>query len=171
MVRSRRCRLSKIRVNLNEPYAASSVGTNDMTLSIGTVTGFNLVDADTIDYLVSGINDEGTLNFSLARGALTDVYGNPSLPYSASVTLDYGTVPFPFRRPRPQPAGRSDLQTSIKGMILPAGDTDSFTILVDTGQTITVIVEPDDSLRPAVTLIRSAAGEVAPRRPRPVRRR
>ena len=74
--------LSKIRVDLNEPYAASSVGTNDLTLNMGTVTGFKLVDADTIDYLVSGLTDEGTLNFSLAAGVLTDVYGNPNLPYS-----------------------------------------------------------------------------------------
>ncbi len=144
--------LNTITVNLNEPYAASSVSTTDLTLSMGTVTEFNLVDADTINYLVSGINAEGTLNFSLRVGALTDVHGNPSLPYSASVALDYGTVPFPTPTTSVAPKGSLIYQTSIEGNILPTGDTDRFTILVDTGQTITVIVEPDDTLRPAVNL-------------------
>jgi hypothetical protein len=144
--------LNKITVNLNEPYAPASVGTDDLTLSMGSVTGFSLVDADTIDYLVSGISQEGTLDFSVGAGVLTDVHGNPNLSYSASVTLDFGTVSFPTPTSI-APSGSLIYETAMSGNILPAGDSDSFTISVDPGQTLTVIVDPaGDSLRPAVTL-------------------
>src|SRR5262249_27177094 len=55
--------LTTIRVTVNEAYAPGSVGTSDLTLSVGSVTGFSLVNATTIDYQVSGITSEGTLSF------------------------------------------------------------------------------------------------------------
>jgi hypothetical protein len=145
--------LTKIRVSLNEAFAPGSVGPNDLTVSMGAVTGATIVNATTIDYLVTGLNREGTLNFSLGAGALLDTYGNPSLPYSASVTLDYGTVPFPTPTSAISPAGSLIYDTSIPGTIQPASDTDSFTITADPGQTLTVIVHPiDGSFRASVLL-------------------
>jgi subtilisin family serine protease len=151
--------LTSLIVNLNEPYAQSSVSTDDVSLNIGSVVGFNFVDADTVEYLLAGINQEGTLTFSLAFGALTDEFGNPSQPFSGSTSLDFGIVPFPVPTLLVEPRGALIYQTSITGIIQPADDTDGFIITIDSGQQITVVVTPlDDSLRPEVTLARLSGG-------------
>jgi hypothetical protein len=153
--------LTTLTVNLNEPYAPGSVGTDDVSLSMGSVVGFTLIDADTIQYQLSGINQEGTLTFSIAAGALTDVFGNPNEAFSGSVTLDFGTVPFPTPAVMTAPGGSLIYRTAISGNIQPSGDEDSFTILVDTGQTITVIVEKtDDTLQAAVSLYATDGGDL-----------
>ena len=54
-------------VNLNEPIAASSVGTDDLTVGggagtlTGTVLGAVALDADTARYTIGGITSEGTV--------------------------------------------------------------------------------------------------------------
>ena len=147
--------LTSVTVNLNEAYDPASASTDDLNVSVGSVVGYELIDADSIKYLLSGIDREGTLFFGLDAGALTDSFGNPSRPYEASATLDFTTTPFPSPMKAVSPLGGLIYETSIPANILPTGDTDSFTIEmdVDRGQTITVIVEPTDkTLRPSVTL-------------------
>jgi hypothetical protein len=141
--------LTSLVVTLNQAYDQTSVSISDLAVSVGTVQSVQLVDAKTIKFLLAGITEEGILYFSLAAGAFTDVFGNPSLPYLANVTLDYGTEPFPVPVTALKPVGGMIYQTSFQGNIFPLGDTDTFTIQLDPGQTMTVIVEPaDPSLQP-----------------------
>jgi hypothetical protein len=145
--------LTSLVVTLNEACAPASVSAASLNLSMGTVQSFQLVNPTTVSFQLAGITTEGTLYFSLPAGAFTDPYGNPSLPYQASVLLDYGTQPFPLPVAGLKPLGSMIYQTSFSGNVFPAGDTDTFTILVDPGQTITAIVEPlDPSLQPVVTV-------------------
>src|SRR5439155_19463681 len=98
------------------------------------------------------LSAEGTLTVSIAAGALTDSFGNPGQAFSGSYTLDFGTVAFPTPLTAKPPLGSLIYDPSASGIIGPAGDTDSFTVNVDAGQTISVLVTPGATLRPTVTL-------------------
>ncbi|HRI16744.1 MAG TPA: hypothetical protein PLX89_27445, partial [Verrucomicrobiota bacterium] len=150
--------LKSLVVNLNEDCDPASVSTADLVLSVGSVSSAQLVNARSVKFGLTGIVQEGTLSFRLPAGAFTDPYGNPSKPYEGTVVLDYRMEPFPVPTLAVDPAGGLIYETSFRGNIsptrnLPGGDTDIITLDVDPGQTITVIVTPEDpTLRPKVTL-------------------
>lgn len=157
--------LATLKVHLNEPVLASSIQTGDLVISQGSVDSAGLDPADltgkTIVFGLSGILSEGTLSASIAAGTLTDAFGNPNLAYSSSYTLDIGTIPYATPLVPITPLGSLIYDPSMSGIIQPASDTDSFTINVDAGQTITVIVNPSDTLQPTVALSGPLAGSAA----------
>lgn len=150
-----------IRLDFNEPYDPASIGTNDLTLTRGTVTGFTLVDEDTVEYTVGDVFTEGAFGFSMAAGAVTDVFGNPILPLAQiNVTADFGTVAFPTPLTPKLPLGSLIYDPTISGTLTTASDMDSFTLLLDPGQTVTALLSPVGAgLRGTLTL-RDPAGEV-----------
>lgn len=154
---------TRLRVRLNEAYNPSSVSASDLVLSRGTVTGFTLVDSVTIDFLLSGLTTEGPLTATIPAGAFTDEFGNPSVAFMATYTLDIGTVTFPAGFDARRHSG-SLVYTSRSpggtGTIGTAGDTDTFTLLVDPQQTIAAIVRPTaPGLRPSVELAALVDGQ------------
>ena len=146
-------------VNFNEPVLPSSVTTSSLVLSGiagATVTGATLLPGNTTArFTISGITTEGTLNASIST--ITDPSGNPGTPFSASYYVDIGTVAFPVPLTSPStwapPGGSLIYSGSTTGMIGPAGDTDSFTISLDAGQTITALVHPASGLQPTVQVL------------------
>src|SRR5260221_249835 len=93
---------------------------------------------------------------------MTDVFGNPGAAFSGSYTLDFGTVPFPTPLTSKPPAGSLIYDPSQAGIIGFVGDTDSFRIEVDAGQTFTVRVTPDAALHPTIDLTGPAGSFSAP---------
>src|SRR4051794_13268454 len=87
----------------------------------------------------------------MAAGALTDTHGNPMLAYSTSYTLDIGTVPFPTPLITQLPQGALVYSSSASSTIS-ASDSDSFTLSLDAGQTLTIAVNPAATLRPSLEL-------------------
>lgn len=146
-----------IDLNFNEPYALSSAQVSDFTVNQGSVASVSQVDADTLRLTLSGVTAEGTLTVSMPAGAMTDVYGNAGAAFSASYTLDFSTTPFPTPLKSIAPAGSLIYDGSQVGIVSPGGDSDSFSILVDPGQKITVTVDPAATLRPVVELYRGTA--------------
>ena len=144
--------LTTIRVHFNEAYDPATVGTSNLQLSEGTVTAATPVDATTVDYTVSVPNVEGTLNVSLAAGALNDVDGNPMLPFSDSFMLNFGIVPFPTPLTSVNPPGSLIYDPTISGTVGFVGDTETFTLALDPGQTATVYATPDSNLQPTIQL-------------------
>src|SRR5262249_34691139 len=67
--------LASIQVDFNEPYDPGSIGTDDLSVTQGSVTSFTLVDADTVQYNLTGVTQEGTLGLNIAAGAVTDAFG------------------------------------------------------------------------------------------------
>src|SRR5262249_30927135 len=126
---------------------------NDLTLSQGTVTAATPVDEQTVDYTLSGITVEGILTARMPAGALTDLFGNPSVPFDGSYFTDIGTVPLPPLQRRGT-AGSLVYDTTPTGLIGPADDTDGFSVRVDPYQTISVVVTPTTpaTLRPSIAL-------------------
>ena len=138
-------------VHFDEPVDPNSVAPSDLALSglqDATVSAVSVsADSMTATFTISGIHDEGTLTASIPAGAITDAYGNPGSAFSRHYIVDYGTAPYPVPLTPVAPLGSLIYDPVQLGNIDPAGDTDSFTIAVDPGQTITVLVESSASLR------------------------
>ena len=75
-------------LDFNEPVKAASIGTDDLLLSAGAVTGAAALDADTVAYTVSGLPAETWVSWSLKPGALTDAFGAPGTGYAGEFTID-----------------------------------------------------------------------------------
>ena len=141
--------LTDFLVTFSEPYSPASIDTSDLTLSHGLVTGFTLVDSTTVAYHVS-LSVESTINFSIAAGAVTDVFGNSGPAYAGSFTTDVSTIAFPNPIVAVAPLGSQVYRASYSGLIGSNVDSDSFTLALDPGQTLAVTVRPDGNLKPRI---------------------
>ncbi|MCC6125070.1 MAG: M36 family metallopeptidase, partial [Pirellulales bacterium] len=143
-------------VIFSEPVAAASVKTSSLTLSGmsgATVSGVSVLpDNLTARFTLSGISSEGILTLSMPAGAVADQYGYPIAAFSASYSVDNGTLPFPVPLVAESPQGSLVYDGSTSGAIGAAGDTDSFTIDLDAGQTLTAWVRPAAGLQPTLSI-------------------
>ncbi|MEN6308527.1 MAG: S8 family serine peptidase [Anaerohalosphaeraceae bacterium] len=144
--------LTDMAVTFNEPYNAESVDVEDVVLSQGTVSAV-VKDgvSNRVTYKLDGVSQEGILTAKIPAGAVTDLYGNPILSYSANFELDYGVMPFPVTMQPCAPMGSLIYEGKVSGSIS-QNDTDSFVMSIDPGQTITVVVKPDETLCPVLDL-------------------
>ena len=95
-------------VNFSEPVAPSSVTAGSLLLSGipgATVTGVTLSNGDTTAVYTLNLPVPGTLAASIAAGAVTDQYGLPNAAFSASYTVNVGTMAFPLPLAAFAPAG------------------------------------------------------------------
>lgn len=140
-------------VNFNEPISIASVSTDDLILSIGTVTGALALDADTARYTISGISTEMPMNISVDALKLTDAFGNPNSSFAGAYQSDIGTMAFPSALTAAEPVGSMIYEGSYAATVGLAGDTDNFTIDLDAGQKLGVLITPGTtSLRPSITV-------------------
>jgi streptogramin lyase len=84
---------ASLTVTYSAPYNPATVGTDDLTLSQGTVTGVSLVDATTVAYSLGGLA-EGAMSVTLPAGAVADTAGDPVAAFTNTYTVDVGTAPF-----------------------------------------------------------------------------
>lgn len=133
-----------LNLTFNEPLAIGSVSADDFQLSQGTVREARLVDEQTLQLELGGVvsEEDGSFRISFAAGALTDLFGNPSAGFDAEYQIDFGAFPYPTPLEAVAPLGSLVYQNSLDGLIDESGDEDTFQILVDPGQQISVSVEP-----------------------------
>jgi protocatechuate 3,4-dioxygenase beta subunit len=134
-------------LTFSEPFDASTINTGNITVSLGTVTAATVVDSTHVDYTISNITTEGTESYSLAAGAVNDADGNPVLAYSSNFIVNILVSPYPTPLAGEAPLGSLIYDPSVSAGIQFAGDTDSFTINLNPGQTITVDLKTDPSLQ------------------------
>jgi hypothetical protein len=145
-------------VNFNEQIDLSSVQPSDLVLSgIGGafVSGVAVLPGiTTARFTISGLTTtEGSLTPSIVAGAITDTFGNPVAAFSATYQVDIGTVPYPIPLTPKNPVGSLIYDPAVAGVINFADDVDSFSLPVDPGQTITLVVTPTSTgLWPRVQL-------------------
>ncbi|HEV8119834.1 MAG TPA: Ig-like domain-containing protein, partial [Candidatus Polarisedimenticolia bacterium] len=153
-------------VNFNEPIDPASVQAADLALSgIGGafVSGVTVLPGNTTARLtLDGITAEGTLTAQIAAGAITDQFGNSGAAFFQSYQVDIGTAAFSTALGSPPPLGNLIYGTGAEGLINFAGDTDAFTLQVDAGQTLSVVVYPlSAGLQPTATIFNPANGVIA----------
>lgn len=136
----------------DNPILAGSVDVGDLTLNMGSVLDATLTGDYQATYTIGGLTAEGTLNVAIAAGALTDSFGNPNSAFAGSYNLDFSTVGFPVSLQPKAPLGSLIYESSTPAFISPADDSDSFTISVNAGQTITVLVTPAAALQPSISV-------------------
>ncbi len=144
--------LTTIDVNFSQPIAPASIAPGDLLLSHGSVVLATALDADTVRYTIAGVSSEATLAVTLPGGAVTDLSFNPNEFFSTTFTLDVNNSPFPGSFSAVAPAGSGIYRSSTTGVLNTAADTDSYTVLLDAGQTLTILATPSSGLRPGITL-------------------
>ena len=143
-------------VTFNEPINPASVQLNDLSLSgiAGAFVSAVVVQPGntTIRFTLGGMTTiEGALTASIAGGSVTDAFGNPGTAFSATYQVDIGVVPYPTPLAAENPLGSLIYDPTISGTINFVGDTDGFTLALDPGQTLSVLVQPNAAgLRPTV---------------------
>ncbi|MBN1855279.1 MAG: S8 family serine peptidase, partial [Pirellulales bacterium] len=143
--------LTTFDVHFNETIEASSVQASDFVLNQGSVTDAVPLDGETVRLTINGLVSEGALILSIAAGLLTDIYDNPNVPFLGSYVLDVGTVSYPVTLLAKPPLGSLVYDSDFLGSIHSTGETDTFTIDLDAGQTISVAVTASETtLRPVI---------------------
>jgi subtilisin family serine protease len=145
-------------LHFNEPVDPATVQTSDLAISgiagISVMNAGALPGATTVRFTISRLNIEGTLTACLLARRVSDRFGNPNadeLCFTYSVDAPTAPLPSPFSAKAP--LGALVYERSDWGVITPAGDSDAFTVALDAGQTITVLVMPGSgSLRPSISL-------------------
>ena len=123
--------------------------------SRGSVVSASLLDATTVQYQLAGLKSEGPLTITLPTGAVKDTDGNDSVAFSESLSVDIVSTPFPSPFFAEIPAAPLVWERTTTGTIAPAGDSDSFTLNLDAGQTLSALVSPANGpgLRPKIDLL------------------
>lgn len=134
-------------VDFTEPIDAASVGPDDLVLNFGSVVTAEVVDNDTVAYTLDELTTEGVLEVQLLDGAVTDQFGNYGLGFYAEYDLEIGRVTFASSFEPRRPLGSLIYDPEMPGRINIAGDVDEFALRVDSGQSITVSLTPDSTLR------------------------
>ncbi len=144
--------LTTVTLRFNEAYDPSSISTSNLSLNQGSVSSDTLVDAQTVSYQLAGITSAGTLTIAMASGAVTDAFGNPGPAFSGSLILNYPAMPFPTPLASVLPAGSLIYQNSTSGAIA-AGSTDTYSLPVAAGQTLSILVTTRSGLKTQLNLI------------------
>jgi autotransporter-associated beta strand protein len=143
-------------VTFNEPIMPSSISTSSLVLSGisgAAVGGVTVQPGNTAaQFTLTGITSEGTLTASIAAGAVLDQFGYPIQAFSGTYYPNIPISAFPVPLTAVNPLGSLVYQGSASAIIAPAGDTDSYTISLDAGQSLTAFVVPAATLQPSVSI-------------------
>jgi hypothetical protein len=152
--------LTSLTAHFNEAFDPATIANSNLTLSQGSVSGFTIVDAQTVTYNLTGLTTPGTLQISMDAGAVTDSFGNPGVGYNGSLLLVNAPTAFPTPLLPVTPDGSLIYQGSTTGTIT-AGSVDAYSLKVAAGQTISVLVTPSNGLQAQVNLSGSTVTNVA----------
>jgi hypothetical protein len=143
-------------VTFNEPIDPATAGVDNLTLNQGTVTSSVVLPGSTeVRYTIAGLTTEGPMTIRIPAGRLKDQFDNPGFTsFRADYQVDVGTEPITTPLTPESPRGSLIYDTALTGLINFAGDTDTFTVNLDAGQTVTLLVTPTAAgLRPTVQLV------------------
>ncbi|MFO0948537.1 MAG: S8 family peptidase, partial [Planctomycetota bacterium] len=135
---------SLIRLEFNEDVDLGSVGINNLWLSQGSIVGFHVVDARTIEYLVTGVDQEGTVTYSLPAGILRDANGNGNAAFAGEFLLDIQEITA-NEFARVEPLG-SLIFASLEnqGKIQWSEDEDIFLVSLTAGESLAAVASATD---------------------------
>ena len=141
-----------IEVTFSEAVNPATLGTDDVQVSQGTVTGFTQVATNRVRYTLTGLA-EGPLYTTIKYGAVADAAGFPVVQKNTTLTSDISTVGF-IPLTVLGTLGWQAYQGNMSATMNPSSDTDDFTISLEAGGNVTILVEPTagSPLRPRMEL-------------------
>ncbi len=146
--------LTTIDVNLNEPVDPASVIASDLGVSQGSVSSVAFLNSNqTIRFTLTGATTEGAFNATIAAGAIADVNGNVNLAFAGSYQLDVGTRAFPLPLTAINPLGSAVYRGSATGVVSSGADTDDFTLPLNAGQVLSLVITSSAALRARVIVL------------------
>ncbi|HEX4792574.1 MAG TPA: M36 family metallopeptidase [Humisphaera sp.] len=147
--------MTTLDVTFSGPVSPNSIDPFVLVPSRGSIVSASLLNATTVRYQLAGLNSEGPLTITLPTGAVKDADGNDSAAFSESLAVDIVSTPFPSPFFAEIPAAPLIWERTTTGTIAPAGDSDSFTLNLDAGQTLSALVSAADGseLRPKIDLL------------------
>ncbi|MDH3602554.1 MAG: S8 family serine peptidase, partial [Candidatus Tectomicrobia bacterium] len=141
-----------LRIHLNETYDPDAVQIGDIQLNQGVVSGLNLIDGDTIEYMIIGVVD-GLLAFEIMPGAWADSFGLPNPLLSGGFVVDADEVSLPEDLRAMPPWGSLIYEQKTLGAISHEDDVDRFTMDINDGQTVALVLDPAALLELQVALL------------------
>lgn len=145
--------IDRIIVRFNEAVAPGTIDVNDLRLSRGRVVGVEQLDDDEIAFDLSDIVGEGPITVSIDGGRVFDLFGSPNVAFTSDYDLDFGVVPYPIPLDAIAPNGSLIRDPAVNGSIGVSGDVDTFTLSLLAGQTISVVLDPESTLRGTVRVL------------------
>ncbi|MBX7102527.1 MAG: pre-peptidase C-terminal domain-containing protein [Gemmataceae bacterium] len=142
-------------VTFSQPINAATLSTSDITLSQGSVTAVTLQSASVARYTLAGLSGEGAVTVTMPAGAVASTTGNGTAQFIGNYVLDVTTSAFPTPLVASGPLGSMTYCGTAAGAIslfVAAPDTDSYTITLDAGQTLSLTATPGATLRPTVQI-------------------
>lgn len=80
---------TSITLDISESVLATSLGVDDLSIDGGaSVTGVEMIDGDTVRFLVEVPDVEGIYHYTLAADGLTDLQGEGNVAYTGSFVID-----------------------------------------------------------------------------------
>lgn len=129
-------------VEFNEAVDPVSVQPSDLVLTGGSVIGVSLVNNNSTARFTIIASAEGTLTAAIAAGAVRDTFGNPNPgTFTAAYLIDSISTPLPTPLAARPPFGSLVYESSGSGTVS-SGDSDMFSLPLDAGQTVSVVVTP-----------------------------
>lgn len=153
--------LVHIDVHLSEPVDPASVSPGDLLISRGSVLGAQMLDSSSIRFSLAGLDSECWLDVTIPAGAFADQWGNPSAQFAASINIDLDNVPWPGPVLPLAPAGSLAYAANAEGLVSFGGDEDAYTINPDSGQRMSLLLEPAALLRGRLTVRDGTGATVA----------
>lgn len=151
---------TSIEIDFNEDVDPASVDIGDLALSEGSVTGFTVIDSDTIAYDIAGITSDRQLIVQIPKGVVADAFGNPNLPFTTTLDVDVDTrQAADFERM--EPLGGLIFSSYSAGRLSSAGDVDRFEFFIEAGQRVAVQVTPLDASATVTAELIGLAGPAA----------
>ncbi|HEY2584588.1 MAG TPA: PQQ-binding-like beta-propeller repeat protein, partial [Tepidisphaeraceae bacterium] len=80
-------------LHFSAPIDPSMINPGNLSISQGSIAAATLIDAQTVEYSLSGVAAGGTITVAMAQGALNDENGNPVFAFSGSYVIP--TAPSP----------------------------------------------------------------------------
>ena len=129
----------------NEEIDPASLSVSDLVLGHGTVIAAALIAPNKVHFEISAASAQQNLTTSLPPGALTDIFGNPSLAWNAAFNVDVSSAAYPAPLALTGADGTGVYQGAVDGMINFPGDTDSFSITLKAGQILSILAQSDST--------------------------
>ena len=140
-------------VQFNKAFNPTTINTSDFQVSQGSVVSAVPLTSQSVDLTLSGITQDGSLTLTVPFGVILDTLGVPNAVFTGNYIVDIVSEPYPTPLQGQDPAGSLIYDPSVSGTIGFAGNTDTFTLPLAAGQTLSLVMTTAPGLIGTVTLL------------------